>query len=77
MKLKRKFLIGTIVGGAIGSVAGVLLAPKSGKETRAAIAKKSVDFKADVVKASGTGKNRSFVRGLLKVLKKPPKKPRS
>ena len=29
-----KFLAGFIVGGAIGAIAGILLAPKSGKETR-------------------------------------------
>ena len=33
-----KFLAGFIVGGAIGAIAGVLLAPKSGEETRALIA---------------------------------------
>ncbi|MBO6087908.1 YtxH domain-containing protein [bacterium] len=30
-----KFLAGFLVGGAIGAVAGILLAPKSGEETRA------------------------------------------
>lgn len=29
-----KFLAGFIVGGAIGAIAGVLLAPQSGEETR-------------------------------------------
>ncbi|MBP3820270.1 YtxH domain-containing protein [bacterium] len=29
-----KFICGFIVGGAIGAIAGILLAPKSGKETR-------------------------------------------
>lgn len=29
-----KFLAGFIVGGAIGAVAGILLAPQSGEETR-------------------------------------------
>lgn len=33
-----KFLAGFIVGGAIGAIAGILLAPKSGEETRAMIA---------------------------------------
>ena len=28
-----KFLAGFIVGGAIGAIAGILLAPKSGEET--------------------------------------------
>ena len=33
-----KFLAGFIVGGAIGAIAGILLAPKSGEETRQLIA---------------------------------------
>ena len=33
-----KFLAGFIVGGAIGAIAGVLLAPKSGEETRGMLA---------------------------------------
>ena len=38
-----KFLAGFIVGGAIGALAGVLLAPKSGEETRAMIADTTKD----------------------------------
>ncbi len=34
-----KFLTGFIIGGAIGAIAGVLLAPKSGEETRAQLSK--------------------------------------
>ena len=33
-----KFLAGFIVGGALGAVAGILLAPKAGEETRAILA---------------------------------------
>ena len=33
-----KFFAGFIVGGAIGAIAGILLAPKSGEETRALLA---------------------------------------
>ena len=33
-----KFFAGFLVGGAIGAVAGILLAPKSGEETRAMLA---------------------------------------
>jgi len=33
-----KFLAGFLVGGAIGAVAGILLAPKSGEETRQMLA---------------------------------------
>jgi len=35
------FLKGLLIGGLIGVVAGILFAPKSGKETREQIAKKS------------------------------------
>ena len=38
-----KFLAGFIVGGAIGAVAGILLAPKSGKETRELLANSAKD----------------------------------
>lgn len=37
MSVKR-FLAGFIVGGAIGAISGILLAPKSGEETRAMLA---------------------------------------
>lgn len=39
-----KFLAGFIVGGAIGAVAGILLAPKSGEETRQMIADGAKDM---------------------------------
>lgn len=38
--MKKSFLKGTIVGVIAGAVAGVLLAPKSGKETQADIKRK-------------------------------------
>lgn len=38
-----KFLTGFLVGGAIGAIAGILLAPKSGEETRALIADTAKD----------------------------------
>ena len=41
-----KFLAGFIVGGAIGAVTGILLAPKSGEETRSLLA----DGAKDVIK---------------------------
>ncbi len=34
MKKRDKFIVGTVVGGAIGSIIAVMFAPKSGKETR-------------------------------------------
>lgn len=41
-----KFLAGFIVGGALGAIAGVLLAPQSGEETRELLS----DASKDVVK---------------------------
>ena len=38
-----KFLAGFIVGGAIGAITGILLAPKSGEETRAMLADSAKD----------------------------------
>lgn len=34
MKKRDKFIAGTIVGGAVGSILAIMFAPKSGKETR-------------------------------------------
>lgn len=41
MKKHEKLIMGTIIGGAIGSVLGLLFAPKSGKEMRRDIKDKS------------------------------------
>lgn len=40
----EKIVMSVIIGGAIGSVLGVTLAPKSGKETRKMITQKSSQF---------------------------------
>jgi len=42
---KGRFAIGAIIGTAAGLIAGLLTAPKSGKETRADIKQKAVDLK--------------------------------
>lgn len=47
------FLVGVLVGGAVGAVAALLLAPQKGDETRAFIAEKSADY-ASVVKNKTT-----------------------
>jgi gas vesicle protein len=47
------FVVGAIVGGAVGAIAALLLAPQRGDETRALIAEKSVDY-ATVVKNKTT-----------------------
>lgn len=39
-----KFIAGFVVGGAIGAIAGILLAPKSGEETRKMIADSAQDL---------------------------------
>lgn len=41
----KKLAIGTVVAGITGYLAGILTAPKSGKETREDIAEKTVDLK--------------------------------
>src|ERR1700722_17791415 len=58
------FVLGVLVGGAIGAVAALLLAPQKGEETRAFIADRSTEFAntarvksgefADVVKQNAT-----------------------
>ena len=40
----KGFILGTIIGGAVGGLTALLLAPKSGKELRKDIADKSNDY---------------------------------
>lgn len=47
---KGKFALGAIIGTAAGLVAGMLTAPKAGKETRADIKAKAGELKADADK---------------------------
>jgi len=49
----RKLAIGSAVAGAVGYLAGVLTAPKSGKETRSDIANKTGDLKESLTKELG------------------------
>jgi gas vesicle protein len=60
MKLKKRFLVGSIVGGAVGSIIGLMVAPKSGKQTRADIAKKGAELRSQVIN------NRSKKKSILK-----------
>ncbi len=46
---KAKFALGAVVGAAAGLVAGILTAPKSGKETRADIKAKATEVKGKAV----------------------------
>ena len=42
---KGKFALGALLGAGLGAVAGLLFAPKSGKETREDIKAKATDLK--------------------------------
>lgn len=43
MSSTTKFLAGFLIGGAVGAIAGILLAPKSGAETREIIKNSAAD----------------------------------
>jgi gas vesicle protein len=45
----KKLAVGTAIAGAVGYVAGILTAPKSGKETRLDIADKAEEIKQNLV----------------------------
>ena len=39
-----KFILGAMIGAAAGAIAGILFAPKSGKETRKIVGDKAKDY---------------------------------
>lgn len=49
---KGKFALGAVFGAAIGAIAGILMAPKSGKETRADLKVKAEQTKKDIQKTT-------------------------
>jgi len=53
---KGKFALGALFGAAAGIVAGMLTAPKAGKETRADLKEKADELKARAEKAKARGK---------------------
>jgi gas vesicle protein len=53
---KGKFALGAIIGAGAGLVAGILTAPKSGKETRADIKAKASDVKAKATNRANEAK---------------------
>jgi gas vesicle protein len=53
----KKLPIAALIGAAAGLVAGVLTAPKSGKETREDIKNKAEELKQKAVKAADDTKN--------------------
>ncbi|HSW77649.1 MAG TPA: YtxH domain-containing protein [Candidatus Chromulinivoraceae bacterium] len=56
---KGKFALGAIIGAAAGIVAGLLTAPKSGKETRADIKDKATELKESAARKSAEAKDYS------------------
>lgn len=54
---KGKVLLGTVVGAIAGFVTGVLVAPKSGKETRQDIKNTATKTKDTVVEEAGKAKD--------------------
>lgn len=75
-----KLVMGIILGGAIGSVLGLTLAPRKGKEMRKLIKEKGQEFVRDhkeVIKSAKyqIKKGKGFFRWLLSKWKKQPKMP--
>lgn len=56
---KMRFAVGAIIGAAAGIVAGVLTAPKSGRETRADIKARAEDLKMGAVKQTEKAKSKA------------------
>ena len=56
---KGKFAIGALIGAAAGVVAGLLTAPKSGKETRADIKRKADELKGDATDTAQKAKTKA------------------
>lgn len=55
---KQRFVLGTIIGAAAGVVAGILTAPKSGKETRADIKNKAMELKDEAADQADKAKTK-------------------
>lgn len=65
---KGQFIIGALIAAAAGAVAGILTAPKSGKETRA-----DLKSKANELKDEATDKAKQEVKIAKDKLTKKPK----
>ena len=61
----KDFLIGTLIGGIVGSLTALLLAPKSGKELRG-------DFNNQAHLLREKSEQISVIQRLSKVMKSPP-----
>jgi len=56
---KTKIAIGAIIGAAAGIIAGMLTAPKSGKETRADLKDKANELKANATRRAKMTESRA------------------
>lgn len=54
---KKKFIVGAALGAVAGVAAGVLTAPKAGKETREDIKVKAAEFKEETTRRVEAAKN--------------------
>lgn len=57
--IMKDFVIGALVGGIIGAAAGLLLAPKAGKELLGDVAVQAVNMKDKSVELSSTAKEKT------------------
>lgn len=56
----KDFVIGALVGGIVGAAAGLLLAPKSGKDLRSDVAVQAVNLKDKSADFSSTAKDKTI-----------------
>lgn len=55
----KDFVIGALVGGIVGAAAGLLLAPKTGRDLRSDVATQAVNLKDKSVTLSSTAKEKT------------------
>ena len=58
MAISKKMVTGLVAGAVVGSIAGLLLAPRSGKENRKMVGEKASKIKSRTGGAMGSLKNR-------------------
>ena len=56
---KSRFALGAVIGAAAGIIAGILTAPKAGKETRADLRERAMELKGDASRRSQDVKQRA------------------
>ena len=55
----KKLMVGLVAGATVGSIAGMLLAPKSGKENRKMVGEKAAKIRSRTRGAIGSVKSRN------------------